>query len=294
MLLLCGLAAVFLAQSGPLRMAAAEGLSLCAKSVVPALFPFMVVSSLLISLGFGAWLSPFLAPLMALYSLPGEAGAAVVLGLVGGYPIGARTAAQLYREGRLTRGEGERLLTFANNSGPVFLLSVLGEGIFASARAGLYLWLIHILAALLAGLFLRGRERDEDRVPPPFIDRPKAVSFPGEFVSALRESSLAMVSICGFVVFFYVLSRPLAALPAPLGLGAVGMTELFSMTPLVTCDRLGFTLASACAAWGGLSVVCQSAAVLEGSGLSLRPLITGKAVQSLLAGVLAFFAWPLL
>ena len=254
----------------------------------------MVVSSLLISLGFGAWLSPFLAPLMALYSLPGEAGAAVVLGLVGGYPIGARTAAQLYREGRLTRGEGERLLTFANNSGPVFLLSVLGEGIFASARAGLYLWLIHILAALLAGLFLRGRERDEDRVPPPFIDRPKAVSFPGEFVSALRESSLAMVSICGFVVFFYVLSRPLAALPAPLGLGAVGMTELFSMTPLVTCDRLGFTLASACAAWGGLSVVCQSAAVLEGSGLSLRPLITGKAVQSLLAGVLAFFAWPLL
>ena len=292
MFLLCTLAAVFLARSTPLRAAAAEGLALCAGSVIPALFPFMVTSSMLISLGFGTFLSPLLTPLMALYRLPGQAGAAVVLGLVGGYPIGAKTAARLCAEGRLTRSEGERLLTFCNNSGPVFLISVLGEGIFGSFRAGVYLWLIHLLSALLAGLFLRGGEGTERRAPPPPLAQGSEMSLSAAFVSAVRESSLTMVSVCGFVVFFYVLSRPLRLLPPPLSLAAVGAVELFSMTPLVTPDRLGFTLASAWAAFGGLSVLCQSAAALE--GLSPVSLVKGKALQGILAGSLAFLLWPLL
>lgn len=292
MFLLCTLAAVFLARSTPLRAAAAEGLALCAGSVIPALFPFMVTSSMLISLGFGTLLSPLLAPLMALYRLPGQAGAAVVLGLVGGYPIGAKTAARLCAEGRLTRSEGERLLTFCNNSGPVFLISVLGEGIFGSFRAGVYLWLIHLLSALLAGLLLRGGEGTERRAPPPPLAQGSEMSLSTAFVSAVRESSLTMVSVCGFVVFFYVLSRPLRLLPPPLSLAAVGAVELFSMTPLVTPDRLGFTLASAWAGFGGLSVLCQSAAALE--DLSPVSLVKGKALQGLLAGALAVLFWPLL
>ena len=96
-----------------------------------------------------------------------------------------------------------------------------------------------------------------------------------------------MVSVCGFVVLFYVLASPLARLGGPLGAGLVGILELFSLTPLLTADRLGFVLASACAGWGGISILCQTAAVLEGSGLRLRTCITGKALQGLLAGGLA-------
>ena len=294
MFLLCTLAVIFLARSTPLRAAAAEGLALCAGSVIPALFPFMVTSSMLISLGFGTLLSPLLAPLMALYRLPGQGGAAVVLGLVGGYPIGAKTAARLCAEGQLTRSEGARLLTFCSNSGPVFLISVLGEGIFGSFRAGVYLWLIHLLSALLAGLLLRSGEGTERRAPPPPLAQDSEMSLSAAFVSAVRESSLTMVSVCGFVVFFYVLSRPLRLLPPPLSLAAVGAVELFSMTPLATPDRLGFTLSSALTAFGGLSVLCQSAAALDGSGLSPVSLVKGKALQGLLAGALAFLLWPVL
>ena len=92
---------------------------------------FLAVSGLLVSLGFGAWLSPCLRGLMGpLFRLPGQAAGALVLGLVGGYPIGARTAAELYRQGELTRSEALRLLAFCNNSNPVFLVSVLGAGVF--------------------------------------------------------------------------------------------------------------------------------------------------------------------
>ena len=96
-----------------------------------------------------------------------------------------------------------------------------------------------------------------------------------------------MLSVCAFVTFFYVLARPLASLGGWLGPALVGSTELFSLTPLLDAGRGSFILASAMAGWGGLSVLCQTAAVLEGSGLRLRGCAAGKAVQALLAGLLA-------
>lgn len=294
-MLLSGLSMVFLVKSETLRTAAMEGLSLCVQSAIPALFPFMVVASLLISLGFGEWLAPHLAGLMTpLFRLPGAASSALLLGLVGGYPIGAKTAAQLYSEGLLTAEETERLLTFCNNSGPVFLISVLGQGVFGSFRAGLWLWLIHVLAALLTGLIFRGGKAAPKRRKPPKLISCKAVSLPGSFVSAVKESSFSMVSICGFVTFFYVLARPFASLGGMAGAAAVGALELFSLTPLLSSGRAGFVLAAACAGWGGVSVLCQTAAVLEGSGLSPLPCVKGKAVHALLSALLAVLVWPLL
>ena len=92
-LILCGVLVWFLADAGQLRLEAAKALALCAGTVIPALFPFMAVTGLLMRLGFGQWLAPYMAGLMApLFRLPGCAGSALLLGLVGGYPIGARTA----------------------------------------------------------------------------------------------------------------------------------------------------------------------------------------------------------
>ena len=286
-LALGGVLVLFLAEAGFVRAAAAEALSLCARSVIPALFPFLVVSSLLLSLGLGELLSPMLAGLMEpLFRVDGVGSSALLLGLVGGYPIGAKTAADLYRGGRLSRPEAERLLAFCNNSNPVFLISVLGVGVFGSVRAGVWLWLIHLLSALLTGLLFRnhgGPARRQAGGTAAF----QAVSLSAAFVAAVRESLSGMLSVCAFVTFFYVLARPLASLGGWLGPVLVGLTELFSLTPLLRPDRFGFILASAMAGWGGLSVLCQTAAVLEGSGLRLRGCAAGKAVQALLAGVLA-------
>ena len=288
-LLLCGVLVLvwFLADAVRVRTAAAEALAFCGGTVIPALFPFLAVSGLLVSLGFGEWLGPRLAGLMALYNLPGAAGSALVLGLVGGYPVGARTAADLYRKGALTREEAERLLGFCNNSNPVFLLSVLGGGVFGSPRAGVHLWLIHVLSALLTGFFFRGSGQSPGRQSLPRTVPCQASSLPAAFVEGVRSACGGMVTVCGFVIFFYVLASPLAKPGGLPGAGLTGFLELFSLTPLLTADRAGFILASACAGWGGVSILCQTAAVLAGSGLKLRNCVIGKAVQALLAAGLA-------
>lgn len=277
-----------LADAIAVRSAVEQALELCAQSVIPALFPFLVVTSALLSLGLGELAAPWLAGLMEpLFRVPGAGSAALVLGLVGGYPIGAATAGRLYQEGVVSRQEGERLLTFCNNSNPVFLISVLGVGVFGSVRTGIWLWLIHVLSALLTGLAFRGHGKTAGRRP---LTKPaafRAVSLPMALVEAVESSLRGMLSVCAFVTFFYVLARPLAALGGRTGAALVGLVELFSLTPLLTADTWGFILAAGMAGWGGFSVLCQTAAVLEGSGLSARYCLRGKAVQGLLSAILA-------
>lgn len=153
---------------------------------------------------------------------------------------------------------------------------------------GIWLWLIHVLSALLTGLCFR-RYRASSSAPqaPTRGSAFHAVSFSAALVESVRAACSGILSVCAFVLFFYVLARPLSALAPPLGPVLVGATELFSLTPLLTADRFGFILSAAASGWGGLSVLCQTAAVLEGSGLSPRSCVLGKAVQGLFSLLLA-------
>lgn len=287
-LALCAVLAALTADARHLRQEGAAALSLCADAVIPALFPFMAVTGLLVSLGFGGLISPPLAGVMGpLFGLPGCAGSALALGLAGGYPIGAKSAGELYAAGQLTRQEAERLLTFCNNANPVFTVSVLGAGVFGSVRTGLWLWMIHVLSALLTGLMLcrrRGRRLRQAPLPAPADPPPLA----GAVVEAVRSAAGGMLHICAFVTLFYILVSPLRALPPPWGALAVGTVELFSLTPLLTPDRAGLVIAAGCSGWGGLCVLCQTAACLSETDLSLGPCLAGKAVQGLLSALLAF------
>lgn len=278
----------FLADSAPLRAAAVEALSLCARSVIPALFPFLVVSSMLVRLGFSNWITPWCSGLMtSLFRLPGCAGSALILGLIAGYPVGARTAAELYQTRMLTRNEAQRLTAFCNNSNPVFLISVLGCGVFQSARVGVWLWLIHVASALLTGLLIRGCRAASDRTRIPQPPGSVLPSVPAAFVTSVRSAGETMITVCAFVVLFYTISSPLSAISPPLGPALVGCLELFSLSPLLSNDALSFILAAGCSGWGSLSVLCQTATVLEDAGLSPRPCALGKLCQGLLSILLA-------
>ncbi len=282
-------AALWLLLDASVRDAVATALVLCARSVIPALFPFMVVSSMLVALGLGELLSAPLGGLMALYGIGGAGASALVLGFIGGYPMGGRTAAELYRGRLISRDEAERLLSFCNNANPAFLINVLGTGLFGSFRAGVWLWLIHIAAALTAGLLV-GRPRRDDaqrssRTPAVAF---RAVGVSSMFVSSVQTALRSILNVCAFVVVFCVLSLPFRTMGGAVGALASGLLELFSTLPLLTPDRTGFVLAAGLAGWGGVSVLCQTAALTADTGLSLRRCALGKAVQGLLSALLAF------
>ncbi len=275
--------------------AAREGLALCLETVLPSLFPFFVLSSLLVQSDAPRLLSHALARFMyPLFGVSGAGVSALVLGLLGGYPVGARTVAALYERGGIGREEAEQLLAFCNNSGPGFFLGVCGTAVFGSVRAGAYLYLIHVGAALLTGVLLRRdlalpREKAMSKRAAPFD---LAAAMP----SAVQSSFAAVGSVSAFVIFFMVLLRLMTLLPAlaalpPLPRAAVfGFVEMTNGVNALPATREGFVLCAAVMNWGGLSVQAQTRAMLAPGGLSARRCVLGKAVQALVGLPLALLA----
>ena len=275
---------LLLARSAEAAQAVRDGLALCAGSVIPALFPFLAVSGLLTALDAGA--SSALGPLARLLGCSRAGARAFLLGLTGSYPVGARTVAQLYRRGGISRREACRLLLFSNNCGPAFILGVAGLGCFGSLRAGVLLWGVHILAALVIALALPRRAAEPPERPGSVPARPALVP---ALIAAVRDAAGTMVYICGFVVFFLVLLRVMGrvtGLSHPVLSGAVELTQGILALPHT---RRGFVWAAGLLGWGGLSVHGQSAAVLSGTDLPMGPYLAAKAAH---AAVSVLLAWP--
>lgn len=275
---------LLLARSAEAAQAVRDGLALCAGSVIPALFPFLAVSGLLTALDAGA--SSALGPLARLLGCSRAGARAFLLGLTGSYPVGARTVAQLYRRGGISRREACRLLLFSNNCGPAFILGVAGLGCFGSLRAGVLLWGVHILAALVIALALPRRAAEPSERPGAVPPRPPLVP---ALIAAVRDAAGTMVYICGFVVFFLVLLRVMGrvtGLSHPVLSGAVELTQGILALPHT---RRGFVWAAGLLGWGGLSVHGQSAAVLSGTDLPMGPYLAAKAAH---AAVSVLLAWP--
>ena len=142
--------------------AGGDGVSLCLNTIIPSLFPFFVISSLVVELGIAARLGRLIEPLMTkVFNVNGACSAAFVLGFIGGYPVGAKTAISLYEKGQCSKSEAERLLSFCNNSGPAFILGVVGAGVFSNSFAGLLLYLAHSVASVIIGILFRNWGRDD-------------------------------------------------------------------------------------------------------------------------------------
>ena len=288
---------------------AKDGLALCFNVIVPSLFPFFVLSSLVVDLGLAAYLGRAMEGLMRpLFRVSGSCAAAVALGFIGGYPVGARTALQLYEQGLCSKPEAERLLAFCNNSGPAFILGVVGAGIFGDSRVGFLLYLTHALASLIVGLLFRfyggsGRGRAPKPRPKPI----QTVTLPAAFTGAVTRSLQSTLNICAFVVFFAVVLRlltaygALAALAHLLSLAGfqaewakrlvAGLLELSSGVASLQggAELTGrVSMAAFMLGWAGLSVHCQVLSFLVDSGLSARVYLAGKLCHGLIAAVLTY------
>ena len=278
--------------------------------ILPSLFPFFILSSLVISLGLAGYLGRLLEPVMRpLFHVGGPCAAALALGFVGGYPVGARAALTLYEEKQCTKTECERLLAFCNNSGPAFILGVVGAGVFADSRVGLLLCLVHALASVCVGLVFRfyrmGESAGRERISPPI----SAQRFTTAFTGAVKGAVTSTLNICAFVVCFTVILRLcflsglfpalagfLGRSLAPLGFTEVwarrlltGLLELSSGVAALTGDGSlsgRVAMAAFLLGWAGVSVHCQVLSFLGESGLSTRTYIGGKLLHGIFSAAL--------
>lgn len=282
-----------------------SGIRLCLELIIPSLFPFFILSSALNISGLPSVIGRLFAPAAAkIYGLSGAGISALIIGLTGGYPLGAAYIAQMQQSGAVSRSEGERLLAFCNNSGPAFIIGAVGSGVFHSASVGLFLYAVHILSALITGLFFRGNNPHREEQPL-LIDSADIFSSLPAIVS---KSVNSMLTVCGYVVCFSVivgmldthnvisaLSSLLASLSGRglhfsrallCGLLELG-TGVGAMRGLTLCPE-NLSLAAGLIGWGGISVHLQTYAVTAESNIKGTLHFAGRLISASIASVLAY------
>jgi nucleoside recognition membrane protein YjiH len=133
-----------------------RGLAIWWDVLFPSLFPFFVISELLLGFGIVHFIGALLDPLMQpLFRVPGCGGFVAAVSCASGYPIGAKLTAKLWEQKWITRIEGERLVAFTTSSDPIFLIGAVSVGFFHQPEIAAVLGAAHYGGVLIIGLLMR-------------------------------------------------------------------------------------------------------------------------------------------
>lgn len=301
-----------------------SGLALWANSVVPSLFPFFVATELLMHTNIitllGHSLNRFMKPL---FNIRGEGSFAFIMGIISGYPVGAKIASNFRQNNICSKEECERLLSFTNNSGPLFIIGTVGILMFKNTTIGILLLITHLLACMTVGIIFRFWKKDKTtfhtNTTSSFTSSKKTASFSnlGEILAESITSSISTILLIGgFVVIFSSILSILKAsglldnfsiLLNPIfqflnidtsfiqGIltGILEITNGINTISSIACKKLSFNLifTAFLLGFGGISVLLQVWSITSKTDLSIKPYVYGKLLHGLLA---AFYTYLLM
>ena len=298
--------------------AAQNGILLWANSVLPTLFPFFIATELLYKTNFvtilGTLLTKFMRPI---FNIPGESAIAVLLGNISGYPIGAKLACNLKENKICTKIEAERIISFTNNSGPLFILGTIGVSMFCNREIGLLLLATHFLSSITVGIIFRYWKKNKQTLYNKVSKNLKnesniSVLNLGEILGDSIKNSINLVlTIGGFIVLFSVIISILEKIGIIDNisnfLNLFGLPKEHSKAILYGFLELtnGLQISSSLQAkdlstniiisafilgFGGISVLLQVYSIISKHGISIKPYLYGKILQAFISAFYTFLA----
>lgn len=249
--------------------AAAQAVEICIRTVIPGLFPFFVLSGYLTRyISGGRWIPP-------LFRMQENCSGVILTGLLCGYPVGAKAAAEARKSGQISEHQAQRLLYFCSQAGPSFLFGIVAAK-FDNLQFAWILWFIQIASALTVAHLIPVSDTSVklEHISVTYSDNP--------MYSALK----AMGAVCGWVIIFSVIIRFLKdwvlwVFPEEFQILLCGMLELTSgclMLREMESTAVRFLLASVMLNFGGLCVLLQTVSVT--SGLKIKNYFLGKMMQT--------------
>ena len=263
---------------------ASLGIDICIKTLIPSLFPFLILSTLLNSYLLGDHSIRLLRPLGRLCRIPVGSESLLLMGFLGGYPSGAQNVEHGRREQLISVSDARRMVVICNNAGPAFIFGFLGQ-LFEDPRYPWILWIVHIFSALLTGYLLPGGTKD-GLVALNSRSIPLSVS--------LNRSIRTMASICGWVIIFRIIQEFLSrwilwAIPFPVRILLCGFLELTNgclELQNLSSDGAKLLLSAFLLGFGGICVFLQTQSIA--GSLSLQYYLPGKFLHGCISFLFAY------
>lgn len=276
---------------------ATQGLILWYQQIVPTLLPAMVLTSILLRTNAFVLMLPLFSPILSpVFALSRFGCCALITGWLCGYPMGAKTANELYSLGHITRSEATYLLSFVNQPSPMFLLGFIRFQVLNNTFPAWKILFSVYGSAYIVSLFTRFRWNRTSLKHAQ--DHPKPTQKEPAFLSILEQafagSSSVLVMIGIYMMFFSILSLLIQTVLPPISTvvcsGILEMTSGISQcASLSISPAIRVRLVLCMASFGGGCTALQVRSAASEIPYSFLNYLGCKLLQAACTGIIATF-----
>jgi len=279
-------------------------------NIFPSLFPFFVLSEVLVNYGFIELVGEIFKPIMKLFKLKGSTAFVFIMSLVSGFPSNAKYVRELYLKGIINEKEGSKLLTFTHFSNPLFILGTISLLFLNNKEVGFLILLTHYFGNIFVGFVFRNYHvsPDEDNS----VSIKKAIlnmhkkrisnnkSF-GEIISgALLNAIDTLLLIFGVVTLFLIITTildnniNLSSYYQSILNGIVEMTQGLKYVSILDIPlKIKGTLSVLIISFGGVSVHMQVISILSDTKIKYFPFLVARIIHALVSTLMFYFLFDL-
>ena len=264
-----------------------QGISFCIGVLIPSLFLFMVIAAFVVRSNLADVLTkPLKKFSQAVFRLPAVSLSAILLAMIGGYPIGGRCVGALYEQNLITLKQAQKTAYIAVAAGPGFVVNYIGIALLNSKKTGMILLAAQILAVILTGVIVGKTVPCEE-----MQEQRQAVSHSGNLIiDAVSDASKGAFSMCAMVIVFCAAGEVAAAIFSPFP-EAVKLTSGFLEVTTGVNQTTGYYplwMTAFYIGFGGLSVHFQIFASLKNVAVKKYLFFLFRIIQGIIAGIFTY------
>lgn len=266
-----------------------KSLKICFSGIIPSLFPYMVLSSVFVSSINNNSFRILCNLCKHLFGISPYGTGALICGVICGYPIGPRCACQLYKDKKISASEAQSLIAYSNNCSPLFVIGAIGAGFLGNVKTGLILYCVQVSCAFISAIMLK-----------PFTYSKYCVNTDSSniktFTEAICDSSLGIINICGYILFFgavgAMINPFICNLPVWLKCMIYTLLEITNgikkISTAIEPPALKLAFISMGLGWCGTAVHMQVKSICDGVGLSMKKYYITKLCVSAFSAIITY------
>ncbi len=270
-----------------------NSINLFTKNVFPSLFPFFILSDILINYDLAYYFGLlFKKPFNKIFLIKSEASVIIFLSMISGFPSSAKNIRTLYDKGILNEKEASKILAWSHFSNPLFVLGTVSTFFLNNKRLGIIILLSHYISNFIVGIIIR---KYYPKTELSIIQKNEKKEFSVILAKAITNSINTLGLILGTITIFLIISTILVnklnlnAYNEMILKGILEITQGIKALSLLNIDEIyKVVLSTMFLSFGGLSVHLQIVSQITETKISYKLFLLGRILQTIISGIISY------
>lgn len=280
-------------------------ISIWKDNLLPSLFPFFVMSDLLLAYGFVDIISFFLGAIMTKwFYLPKDAAFAFFVSLFSGFPSGSKYVNDLLNAKKISIEDANYLIMFTHFANPFFIVTTIGLFLLSNVKAGYIILISHILSNIIVAFIFRKKKvilNNDNNYKKAFYLSSPDKPFITILTSSIFKSFKTLVNMLGIIMIFLMITTiikkiiPLTGITNGLLSGFLEMTQgVKYISNLDISLPIKASILSMIVSFSGLSVHFQVKSIIDETDIKYSNFLKARVVQSFISFFLTLAIFKIL